>query len=530
MSSFSIKLKSRGARAALWLAVLGLVLLIRPNAAPRRVQAERPAPARPGAPNLLILIGDDHAGGTLGIDGDPRRATPNLDRLARQGVRFERAFCNAPVCTASRQSFITGRLPHAVGVTLLTTPLPDAAVTLGHRLAEKGYDTAAYGKMHFNGPGHHGFAERVDVREWREFLDTHPPEGGNQRPPWRPFQDPAAVWLNAACQPAGLPEAAMESTYFADRAGGFFRDHRDTPFALVVGFYDPHSPYRFPRGWEGRYKPADFPAPEVSDADRREQPEVFKTLTPDDARGIQAAYFTSLSFLDRQIGKVLDALDESGLAENTIVVYLGDNGYMLGQHGRFEKHGFYEPAIRVPLLVRWPGHLPRDRNVTAMVELVDLLPTLLELLEIPRPEGLHGRSLVPLLKGEGGAASVGRDVVFGEYLENEEAMVRSERYKLIVGTGKRARQDGYKTDHPLPGPYERLFDLKEDPGETTDLGGEPEQAGVEDDLRHRLFERLSTTRDGLDPVPAGLSEIEAIHWCLVPRDRVPRPTPAPASP
>src|SRR6185437_9088956 len=150
------------------------------------------------------------------------------------------------------------------------------------------------------------------------------------------------------------------------------------------------------------------------------------------------------------------------------VVYLGDHGYMLGQHGRFEKHCFYEPAIRVPLLVRWPGRLPEGRKVEEMVELVDLFPTVLELLGLPHPPDLHGRSLVPLLKDRPG--SEGRDVVFGEYLENEEAMARSGRYKLIVGTGRRVRQDGYKNDHPLPGPYERLYDLQADPGETTDLG------------------------------------------------------------
>lgn len=256
--------------------------------------------------------------------------------------------------------------------------------------------------------------------------------------------------------------------------------------------------------------------PEVSEADRREQPNVFKSLTPDDARGIQAAYYTSLSFLDHQIGRILDALDDAGLAANTVVVYLGDNGSMLGQHGRFEKHCFYEPAIRVPLIVRWPSRLPEDRKVQELVELVDLFPTLLELLGLPRPPDLHGRSLVPLLEARPGGE--GRDVVFSEYLENEEAMARSGRYKLIVGTGRRVRQDGYKTDNPLPGPYEHLFDLRADPGETTDRAARPELAGIKDELRRRLHDRLVSTRGGLEPVPARLSEIEAIYWCLVPRD------------
>ncbi|HMB04616.1 MAG TPA: sulfatase-like hydrolase/transferase [Isosphaeraceae bacterium] len=146
--------RARPIRAPVGVWFMALVVLVRPDAGPGRVRAERPNPPRPTGPNLLILIGDDHAGGTLGIDGDPRQATPRLDRLARQGVRFDRAFCNAPVCTPGRQSFLTGRLPHAVGVTLLSTPLPDAAVTLGDWLGGWGYATAAFGKMHFNADSH----------------------------------------------------------------------------------------------------------------------------------------------------------------------------------------------------------------------------------------------------------------------------------------------------------------------------------------------------------------------------------------
>jgi choline-sulfatase len=499
----------------IWFGLLILAVL-RLSSAPLGSRAERQRTARPDAPNILILISDDHAGGTMGIDGDPRQATPRLDALARQGVRFDRAYCNSPVCTPSRQSFITGRLPHAVGVTQLMTRLSDKAVTLGDWLSEEGYLTAAYGKMHFNGPSKHGFADRIDTADWRKYLETHPPEGGDQRRPWRPFQDPAAVWLNAACQSDGLPEASMQSTFYADRATEFFQRHRSEPFALVVGLYDPHSPFRFPREWEGRFRPEQFSVPPVSETDRLEQPMVFAPLKPNEIQGIQAAYYTSVSFTDHVMGRIVDALDASGLGDNTIVVYLGDNGYMLGDHGRFEKHCCYEPAVLVPLIVRWPGHLPENRRVTNLVELVDVMPTLMDLCGLPHPADLHGRSLVPLLKGEPGAK--GRDIVFSEYLENEEAMVRSSRYKLIVGTGNRRRQDGYDTGRPLPGPYERLYDLEADPGETSDLSGRPELASTIEQLRQELFDRLVHTRKGVASVPDGLTRMEAIHWCLVPRD------------
>jgi arylsulfatase A-like enzyme len=502
-------------RAPRWIWLLLLLTLIRPATSRRDVRAERYSSDPPPGPNLLILIGDDHAGGTLGIDGDPRRATPSLDRLARQGVRFDRAFCNSPLCTASRQSLITGRLPHAVGVTRLATPLPDDALTLGDWLGDLGYLTAAIGKMHFNGPSRHGFEGRVDTPDWERHLEEHPPEGGDQRRRWRPFKDPAAAWLNAECQDAGLPASAMESTFYADCAAKFFRNHKRVPFALVIGFHEPHAPFPFPREWRGRYSPDDFSVPPVSEEDRARQPRVFSSLTPEDMKGIQASYYTSLSWVDHQIGRVLDALDAEGLAENTIVVYCGDNGYLLGRRGRFEKHVLYEPGVRVPLIVRWTGHLPEDRRVTEMAELVDLFPTLMDLAGLPRPPELHGQSLAPLMKGDPGAE--GRSHVFSEYLDNEEAMVRSGRYKLIVGTGRR-HGDGYAPRHVSTEPYERLYDLESDPDETADLSGHPEHQPVAADLRRRLHERLVTTREGKAPVPPDLSGIEAIRWCLVPRD------------
>ncbi|WP_435015621.1 sulfatase family protein [Tundrisphaera sp. TA3] len=510
------KLRSR-CRIAAWCVLCVLAMVVRPDGWPSRARAHLPEGTPPRGPNILILMGDDHAGGTLGIDGDPRRATPRLDALARQGVRFDRAYCNSPLCTPSRQSLITGRMPHAVGVTRLTTPMPDDALTLGDWLGDLGYRTAAFGKMHFNSPAHHGFQEMADTDDWFRWLRANPPAGGDHHRKWRPFQVPAAEWMNAACKPYGLPLASMEATYYVNRAVEFLRRDDDEPFALVVSFYEPHAPFKFPDEWAGRFKPEQFTVPQASEADLREQPEVFASLTPDQARGIQAAYYTAVSHMDYQVGRVLDALEASGHADDTIVIYLGDNGYMLGQHGRFEKHCFYEPSVRVPLLARWPGRLPADRRVTDLVELIDVVPTLLDLAGLPAPPDLHGRSLKGLAAGTPGAK--GRDVVVSEYQENEEAMARSSRYKLVVGTGARQREDGYETGRPLPGPYERLYDLEADPGEDVDLlPTRPDLAAVAADLRHQLFLRLSTTREGRTPVPAALSEIDAIRWCLVPQD------------
>ena len=488
-----------------------------PQSVSHKVHASRPPKVE--GPNILIIIGDDHAGSTLGIDGDPRQATPSIDRLARQGVRFDRAFCNSPVCTPSRQAFITGRLPHATGVTRLNTPLSDEEVTMGDWFGDLGYATAAYGKMHFNREDlRHGFQDRIDQKEYRAFLKQHPLKGGDHHRPFRPFADPARVWLNAEVRPYGVPLESMETHFFVDQAVRFFERQkaRRSPFLLVVGSYDPHAPFKFPNEWPRTFRADSFEVSSLSESDRAERPKVFADLTPAESRGIQAAYFTSIGYLDSEVGRLLDALDRAGLAEDTIVVYLGDNGYMLGQHGRFEKHCMYEPAVRVPLILRWPGHLPAGRKTDEMVELVDVLPTLLELAGKPKPPDLHGRSLVDLLRGKPDAK--GRETVFSEYLENEEAMIRSDRYKLIVGTGRRHRLDGYETGRPLPGPYRKLFDVADDPGETKNLVDRPDLASTLDRLEAQMLDRLSRTRNPDDEIPPGLKRLEAIHWCLRPRD------------
>ena len=486
------------------------------HSSPRNARASRHPASHASGPNLLILIGDDHAAYTLGVDGDTHGATPRIDALARQGVYLRRAYCNSPLCTPSRQSIITGRLPHAVGVTRLQTPLPESAVTLGDWLGDRGYETAAIGKMHFNSKLTHGFDLRIDTPEWEKWLKTHPPHQVDRRVPWHPFRDPARVWLNADRKAFGLPDRAMEATFFADQAADYIRRHKEAPFALVVGFNEPHSPFKFPDDWPRRYSPDAFEAPPVSPADRPGIPKIFQGLTPEQTRGIRAAYYTSISYVDSKVGRILDALDASGQADNTIVVYLGDNGYMTGQHGRFEKHCFYEPAVRIPVVIRWPKHLPEGRRIGEMIEGVDLLPTLLELLGVDAPPGLHGRSMADLVRGKPGEK--GRSYIFSEYLENEEAMIADSRYKLVVGTGARRRTDGYVTDDPTPGPYVRLFDRESDPNEDVDLSGRHEMADTRRWLIDALYERITTTRNPGDQPPPGLDKLETIRRCLVPKD------------
>lgn len=472
----------------------------------------------PRRPNVLFIMGDDHAAYAMGAYGSRVARTPNLDRLAARGVRFERAYTNSPVCTASRQSLITGKLPHSAGIGLLQTPLAEDQLTIAEHLKASGYRTGAVGKMHFNSDLKHGFDYRVDRADHQRRLKEHPPgdapAGARVKPPWKPFKDPASVWLNSDVLPVGLRDEDMQGTYFARRAIEFLEEKSEQPFCLWVSFYEPHSPFDFPLEYAGLFDPGRMPVGGVGPEDGRQVPAVFRDLTPEQKRGIVAAYYTSVAFLDKNVGLVLDALGRLGLEEKTLVVYAGDHGYNLGHHGRFEKHSFWEPAVRAPLLVSHPRRFTGGRSSTALVEFIDLFPTILDVCGVGHPPGLQGRSLLPLLAGE---TSRGREYVYSEYLFGwEEAMIRTAEWKFIYTKGDMARTDGYETDHPRPGKTKRLYDVVKDPDEMTDLAGRPGHARVVRELQAKLYERLVAAQPRGWQAPRGMSQEEVIDQLLRP--------------
>ncbi len=488
----------------------------------------RSAYARDRKPNLLYILADDHAGYVLGCDGNARAHTPNIDRLASVGTRFARNYCNAPVCTPSRQSFFTSQLPHSAGVTVLETALAENKPTLARQLAASGYAPAVFGKMHFNVPGRpglHGFAtactEDVIHRDWTKAAGTWPvyPDIPTKPKQWRPFRDPARIWLDADKLPFDRDYENMEGTWIARQATQFIREHKDDPFALWVSFRSPHSPFDFPIEDRHRYDPATFPVPELGPNDFHQIPLIFRDLTPADKQGIIASYYTAVAFLDRNVGEVLQALHAAGLDNDTLVIYMADHGYSLGQHGRFEKHVCYEPALRVPLIFRWPGRIPSGQVIREFTESIDVPPTLLELLNAEPFAVNHGRSLAAYLKT--GRDPNPRQSIFTEYLENEEACVKTDRWKLIHCAGRRLRRDGYLTDNPLPGRYIELYDQQSDPGEFSNVALQHP-----DVVRHLSAEMLRvfrTTHPDAPAEPAGLSPDEALDWYLRPRDARPSP-------
>jgi choline-sulfatase len=477
--------------------------------------------------NVLFLCSDDHAAYVLGAYGNTVVRTPNLDRLAAQGARFDAAFANCPFCTPSRQSVITGRYPHASGVTLLQTPLAEEQVTIADHLKQSGFKTAAVGKMHFNSKLKHGFDYRIDSEDHDAYLAENParkpPPDQPYKPVWQPFRVPAREWLNADRLPGtgyphpadpenqGLYDEDFLGTYFVRQAADFMAQHRDERMCVWLSFYEPHSPYNFPIEDAKNHDPARVPLPQPGPEDGRWVPAIFRDIAEVDRRGIVAAYYNSVEYLDRNIGRALDALDELGLAESTLVVYVGDHGYLLNHHGRFEKHMMWDEAVRVPLLIRDPR--APGRSVAALVEMVDLVPTILDALGAPPMPSAQGRSLLPLIHGK---ADDHRDFVFSEYFHDNKAMVRTERWKYIYTTGEKDLQLGYETGFGPSGPLRRLYDLHNDPNETRNVAEDPANASVVDELEQRMLSVFLETDPRAPRIPADLPRTDALAWFLEP--------------
>lgn len=485
-------------------------------------------------------MGDDHAAYVLGSYGNSTVRTPNLDRLAAEGVRFERAYVNSPVCTASRQSLITARLPHAVGVNLLATPLSRHVVTIADQLKQEGFRTGAIGKMHFNADretlertgfdrevvenadDHHGFDYRLDRADHRRYLEENPrrkpPEDMDVKPPWRPFRDPARIWLNADRLPAGVYDEESEGTFFAQKAVEFLRQNQDERFCLWLSFYQPHSPFDFPIEYAGKYDAREMSLPRVGPEDERWVPAIFRDLTDEDKKGIIASYYASVEYLDKNVGLVLEALDRLGLSDSTLVVYVGDHGYLLGHHGRFEKHMMWEEAVRAPLIMRNTGRLGRGESIETLVEFVDIVPTLLELLDVPPMENIDGKSLVELLDGK---TREHRESVFSEFLPDNKAMVRTTEWKYIFTSGKHDLSMGYSTGLGAPGITHRLYNVRADPEEMKNLAGGPEYGGVLKQLQQTMLARFQETDPRAPQLPPHLSMEEALSWFCEPPDPQP---------
>ncbi|GAB4402607.1 MAG: sulfatase [Bacteroidia bacterium] len=474
--------------------------------------------------NIVVIIGDDHAAGVLGCYGNDRVQTPHLDRLATSGVRFDRAYCQSPLCSASRQSLLTGRYPYAAGVTLLFTSFPDSQHTIADHLGAQGFASALIGKHHFNNQGLHGFDTVISQPAYQQYLQAQAvaplPDSIAVRPPWRPFKDPARIWLNADVLPGSYPDAHARGTFYAREAIRFMEAHQDQRFLLWLAFNEPHSPFDFPVEYRGSYDPADMPLPAGSAEDSAWIPAVFRDLTEAERQGIVASYYTSVSYLDKNIGLVLDQLDALGLADSTLVIYIGDHGYLLNDHLRFEKHMMWEEAVRAPLLIRGGSRYGQGRAIDNLVEYVDLVPTMLQAAGVPAMPTAQGKSLLPLLQGAGAGH---KEYVFAVYLVDNKAMIRTRAWKYIFSTGKYDLGGGYATGNPPTGIRHRLYDLHNDPGETHDVSALPAYADVLGEMQALMVDHFRQTDSRAAVIAADAPvEVQLAAFCEPPEGESPR--------
>jgi len=467
------------------------------------------------AANVLFIAVDDLKP-AAGCFGDPHAKTPGIDRLAARGTVFERAYCMQAVCAPSRNAVLTGLRPEVLGIYDLGTNfrrrVPDVK-TLPQWFREHGYASHGLGKIF-----HVGHGNREDPASWsvphvqETSIEYHVPGSGTGTTREAALfgnepGDIRGLAKGPAWERADVPDDAYADGRIAalaiDRLRGF-RD-RGEPFFLAVGFLRPHLPFSVPERFWAMHDPARLPLAEPTVPPRgaphwasqfggelrnyRGIPETGGLPAPLQ-RTLVHGYYAATSYVDAQVGRLVQAVDDLGLAGETVIVLWGDHGWHLGDHGMWCKHTTYEQATRAPLIVVSPGR-PAGRRVADPVEFVDIYPTVCDLAELPRPAHLQGESLVPLMDGEDGH---GREAAFQVYPRSTPEdgpllghAVRTERWRFVEWRRRNETVVGRE-----------LYDMRDDPLETENLAADPRHAAIVTDHAALLAQRLAV------PPPAGL--------------------------
>lgn len=458
---------------------------------PGKAWAAQPADRPPL--NVLLLVSDD-CRAVLGCYGAPAK-TPHIDRLAARGLRFDRAYCQYPLCNPSRASFLTGMRPDTTKVyenaTQFRANLPEV-VTLPQLFKNHGYFVARVGKLyHYGVPKQIGTDGLDDPVSWEKVVNPRGRDCDDEDKIYSIVAGPKArvavgtgnyggtlSWLAA-------DGADIEQTdgKIALEACRLLRENQGRPFFLAVGFFRPHTPYVAPKSYFGMYPPPEIALAQVPPGDREGKPAAALTIFPPHygmdeelQRTVVQAYYASVTFMDAQFGVVLAELERLGLQRNTVVVFLSDHGYHLGEHGQWQKMTVFEESARVPLIVAAPGMKAAGQSTSRLAELVDVYPTLADLCGLPAPKELEGTSLRPLLddpqrpwkkgaftqvihRARGGRAAKvqGKDTTMGR-------SVRTERYRYTEWSEGRHGAE--------------LYDHQADPRELHNLADEPQAAAV----------------------------------------------------
>ncbi|HEX2555711.1 MAG TPA: sulfatase-like hydrolase/transferase [Microvirga sp.] len=473
-------------------------------------------------PNILWYCTDQQRWDTIRALGNPHVRTDCLDALCGSGVAFNRAYCQAPICTPSRSSFLTGRYPMAVQVHRNGAAyFPPNEVLVTKIFADQGYDCGLVGKLHLSSAQ---FYEKRPDDGFRSFYwSNHPKpdmDKGHDYEQWLRHEkkvDPIELYrsVNGFCRP-GVPEDLHQTTWCTERAISFITERRNCPWLFCINPFDPHPAFDPPQAYWDRYDPASMPPPlfKPSDLERQkkfraidaqakeavdptqparpEDPHIGDSLVhsaPSEFNGqqIKAAYYAMIELIDKQLGRIIEVLRATGQLDNTIILFHSDHGEMLGDHGLVLKGcRFFEGLVHVPLIFSWPERFQTGLQSEALVELVDLAPTLLEAAGIDIPARMQGRSLLPILSGSAPLHSHKPHVV-SQYWDglalpdsdhSHASMFFDGRYKSVCYHG-----------HDLG----EIFDLVNDPGEFENLWERADLGDFKLALLKRHFDAVVST-------------------------------------
>ncbi|MBK1787633.1 sulfatase-like hydrolase/transferase [Prauserella cavernicola] len=471
-------------------------------------------------PNILILCTDQQRFNALRAAGNAEIETPAIDRLAAQGVLFENCYVQSPVCAPSRASLMTGQYVHSHGLWANGVGLSPHARLFTRDLADAGYDTGLAGKFHLSAC----FAGRTEPRlddGFRVFRWAHDPYPGSSENQYHRWLSAAWPQLHArALDPADplgfdeLPTEAHYTRWIGDETVEFLTSGREDgkPFCFIANFFDPHHGFGAPQEYLDRYRPEELAPPVTCEGELDVKPAILREAsresyaghergytdyTADELRQTRAAYYAMVSFVDDEVGRVLDTLEEQGLADTTLVVFTSDHGEMLGDHQLMLKGPMmYEPAVRVPLVLRWPGHLPEGARRDDLVQWLDLPSTLLDAATVDGLPAAQGQSLLPLATGEQDAPR--RGWALCEYRNSghpydpavHTTMLRTGRWKIVVHHGDPA------TGRDRTG---ELYDLDTDPDELVNRWDDTAFLRDRVALQEMLIDVLVATEDRSQP-------------------------------
>ena len=458
-------------------------------------------------PNLILILADHWRGDSLGRLNHPVAETPHLDSMTTQGVTFTNGFTSCPSCIAARRSLMTGMTPNSHGMLGYRDGCPwPYEHPLAGELARAGYQTINVGKTHFHPQRLHlGFEELTVPQDYDEWIER---QTGQPRMRFA-HGVPGNSWM---ARPNHLPETQMEETWLTSQAmERLIKRDPERPFFLCLSFNGPHPPWCPPPSFFDLFMQKDIPPPYVGDWAERHAAEPpldvnawEGRLPPELNHRARAAYYAYLAYLDSQIGRFVEFLGRSGLANNTFFLMTSDHGEMLGDHNLWRKTYGYDASVRVPFLTRLPHGWQGARNVNldVLVGWEDIMPTFLEMAGVPIPETVEGRSLVPLLRGE--------TLEWREYYHQEHSpcYAGDNAYQSLI-----SKEWNYIWN-PITGD-EQLFDRLNDPHELCDLAPDPQHADTLAEWRGKMAKHLQGS-------PENLSDGETLTPGPVPVWRDPR--------